>query len=594
MIASLTSTRSSRRLVTLFVLALAIKIGFLIAARDNPFVLGLTNDESYHVEEATAILGDGLLRDDAFYFAPLYPYLLAVLFSVVGQRIWTVLGLQIALGAVNAIVVLTLAERATASRRAGWLAAALTVLFGPYYMYEALVLKSTLAVVATNLALLLLLVALDRNSSRLWLGCGLVFGVLTLLRGNLLVILPFVFAGLVLEHRRRRVTPSGLALWLVGILCGILPATVHNAVVAADFVPTTYQGGTNFFIGNHRGASGTYASLRPGRGHPLQEKYDAVTLAEEAAGRTLWPSEVSSFWFRRGFAEIAQDPVDWTRLLAKKTFLFHGNTELMDTVDYRVFREVTPMLWLAPVSFGVIVALAVPGLFFSRRLIATPMLTLVLIGSAASVVAFFVFGRYRLPAVTIYVLFAAVAIDRIIGFANSRSWRPLVLTVVTALAMFTLSLVPVSEANPAMSYNTLAGMYSRIGDLESAHRHLDRAVGALPDHPELRHNLANIMMKQGDHCGAAEQYRIAAVLRRTGPTEVDPIVLLQAYERVTAREEALRACGALPEELEGAVEERRLLARSLLEHVAADRLQVSEELRLALETVAGDERPTPR
>jgi len=589
------SSITRRDVLVLFLVALTLKLFFLFVVRDNPFVIGLTNDESYHVKEASSILSEGPLRDDAFYFAPLYPYVLAGLFAVAGERISTVLVIHSVLGALNVSLVLLLAGRVLTNRRTAWIAAGVTLLFGPYFMYETLVLKSTLAVVATNISLVLLFVALDRGGGRWWMGCGLSFGLLTLLRGNVLVILPFVFAGLLLEHRRRRVSPAALALWMAGVALGIIPATIHNAVAALDFVPTTYQGGTNFFIGNRRGATGTYGSLRPGRGHPNQEKYDAVTLAEAAAGRSLWPSEISSYWLRRSFSEIAEDPAGWLRLTAKKAFMFHGNTEIMDTVDFRVYRELSPVLWLAPVSFGMIVGLAVPGLFFSRRFPATPMLALILIGSAASVIFFFVFGRYRLPVVTLYILFAAIAVDRLIDAVRRGSWRPVAATALTAVATFAVLLIPVAEANPAMAHNTLAGMYSRAGDLENARRHLERAVDALPEHSELRHNLANTMMKQGDHCAAAEQYGIAEEIRqRRISDDGDPIVVLQAYEGTTGRIEALRLCGDRPDEHEREIAKRRVLAQTLLDEIANDRLRVSDELKHTLEQEARVEQQKER
>ena len=103
------------RLAAVFVLALTVKVVFLIAAWDNPFVVGLTNDESYHVEEAGTFLREGVVRDDAFYFAPLYPYLLAGLFRLVGEGVPVILVLQVVLGALNVVLVLLLADRVLAS-----------------------------------------------------------------------------------------------------------------------------------------------------------------------------------------------------------------------------------------------------------------------------------------------------------------------------------------------------------------------------------------------------------------------------------------------------------------------------------------------
>ncbi len=574
------------RLLAVFLFALAIKATFLIAASDDPLVVGLTNDEAYHVEEAGAIIRDGVVRGDAFYFAPLYPYLLAGLFRLVGVRLFVVLALQVVLGALNVVLVLLLAEQVLASRRAGWIAAALTLLFGPFYMYEWLVLKSSLAVVTTSLALLLLFRALHRGGAWTWFASGAVFGILALLRGNVLVLLPIVFLGLILEQRRRRLTPGWLAVWLAGIVCGILPATVHNAVAASDFVPTTYQGGTNFYIGNHRGASGTYEALRPGRGHPAQEKYDAVTLAEAASGRPLWPSEVSNFWFRRALGEIVRSPAEWAVLTVKKIRLFHSNTEIMDVVDFRVVRELEPHLWLAPVSFGLIVGLAVPGLFLARRLPDTRLLALVLLGSAASVILFFVFGRYRLPVVGVYTVFAAATIDALIDHARSCAWRPLTATLGLSAVIFGLTSLPIAEADSAMGYNTVGSMYARDGDLDEARRWLDRAVQELPDQPELRHNLANVLMALGEQCAAADQYQRAADLRRRVPMTDDPIVRLQMFEMVRARTEALGLCGEDSPRLERARAELADLARSLLEDARAGAFEPTPELRASLEAAA--------
>jgi 4-amino-4-deoxy-L-arabinose transferase-like glycosyltransferase len=576
------------RLVAVFLLALTVKVAFLVAAWDNPFVVGLTNDESYHIEEAGTILREGVVRDDAFYFAPLYPYLLAGLFRLTGEAVPVVLFLQVVLGAFNVVLILLLADRVLASKRAARIAAALTLLFGPMYMYEWLVLKSTLAVATTSLALLLLFLALDRGGMGAWFASGAVLGVLTLLRGNTLVLLPFVLLGLILEQRRGRGTPASLAVWLVGIACGILPATVHNAVAASDFVPTTYQGGTSFYIGNHRGASGTYEALRPGRGHPAQEKYDAVTLAEAASGRSLWPSEVSSFWAHRALEEMAESPAEWAGLTLKKALLFHANAEIMDVVDYRVFREVEPHLWLAPVSFGLIVALAVPGLFLVRRLPDARLLALVLIGSAVSVILFFIFGRYRLPVVGVYILFAAVTVEGMIDGVRTRAWQRLLVPAVISAALFGLTVIPFAEADSAMGYNTLGGMYARSGDLDQARRWLSRAVQELPDQPELRHNLANVLMARGEYCAAADQYTRAARLHRGSMTTDDPIVLLQLFEMTRARTEALGHCGDDPRQLERARADLADLARDLLADAEGGGFEPSEELRAALEAAAGE------
>lgn len=301
----------------------------------------------------------------------------------------------------------------------------------------------------------------------------------------------------------------------------------------------------------------------------------------------MWPSEVSSFWVHRTLEEIAESPAEWAGLTLKKAFLFHANAEIMDVVDYRVFRDLEPHLWLAPVSFGLIVGLAVPGLFLARRLPDARLLTLVLVGSAASVILFFVFGRYRLPVVGVYVLFAATAVDGVIDGVRRRAWRPPAAIVLISAAVFGLTAIPIAEADSAMGYNSLGGMYARAGDLDNARRWLDRAVQELPDRPELRHNLANVLMARGEHCAAASEYARAAHLHRGSMSTDDPIVLLQLFEMTRAQTGALGLCGDDPRQLERAREDLADLARSLLEDARAGAFEPTPELRASLEAAAG-------
>jgi tetratricopeptide (TPR) repeat protein len=266
--------------------------------------------------------------------------------------------------------------------------------------------------------------------------------------------------------------------------------------------------------------------------------------------------------------------------------MFHANAEIMDVVDYRVVRELEPHLWLAPVSFGLIVALAVSGLYLARRLPDARILALVLAGSAASVILFFVFGRYRLPVVGVYILLAATTVDWAIDRVRARAWWRLLVPAAISAALFGLTVIPFAEADSAMAYSTLGGMYARAGDLDEARRWLERAVQELPDQPEVRHNLANVLMARGDHCGAAEQYVQAAELRLRWPAVDDPIVRLQRFEMARARTEALARCGRDPDRLERGRAELADLARSLLADAAGGGFEPTAELRASLEAAA--------
>lgn len=565
---TMVQTRRARHracLVAVFVVALGLKALALGLALDDPLVRGTQGDEASYVAAAHEILNKGLVRDDAFYLSPLYSYLLAGLFAVAGDGITTVLVVQVVLGALNVVVMFLLAERVLQSRRAAVIAAILTLLFGPYAMYEWLVLKTTLAVLVTSVALLAMFTALERSSRALWMTSGVLFGALVLLRGNALLVLPFVFVGLAVEERRRRVTAGQLGLWLAGIALAILPATLHNAVAAHDLVPIAYSGGANFYIGNHRGATGTYQPLRAGGTDTDKERDDAISIAEATEGRPLWPSQVSRFWFRESFAYITGEPVAWSLLTLKKAWLFHNNAEIMDTVGFAVVRRLEPQLWLFPVPFGLVAALACCGLWFARRLPDFRLLVLTTVGSAMSVILFFVCARFRAPVVGLYILFAAAAIDGLLGMARSRRWRPLVGACAVVVIVFAASTVRAHGTDSQTTYNALGRAYAEQGDLESARRCFARTVAAHPRSVEPQHNLASTLFELGEYCQAATHFEAAARgYQQYAEARGDPYLGLRTFDELDSAVAAALKCGESGARLGELVGARRAWAHRLL------------------------------
>ena len=91
---------------------------------------------------------------------------------------------------------------------------------------------------------------------------------------------------------------------------------------------------------------------------------DATEVAEAAVGRTLSPSEVSSYWTGRALGFITSQPLAWLRLTGRKVLLLVNRTEMLDTESQESYAE-----WSAPLAvggwighFGLLVPLAVLGL----------------------------------------------------------------------------------------------------------------------------------------------------------------------------------------------------------------------------------------
>jgi 4-amino-4-deoxy-L-arabinose transferase-like glycosyltransferase len=420
-----------RFLRLLFLAALLIRLAFLWQIQDLPTQRWLVMDAQRYDELARSIAAGGWLPREVFYQAPLYPYFLALVYKVTDNSLLAVRLLQAVLGAATAVLLAVLARRLFGSG-AGRAAGVLAALYGPAIFYVPLLLKSTLTLLALTGAVLLL-------SQRRRLAAGLLFGVSALLQENLILLVPCAAVWLLLPDGeappRARLAAAGALV--VGALLGVAPATLLNVLAGGEAVLTSSQGGMNFYIGNSQGASGTYTGLSAGSQNPESQREDARRMAAAFATRErgrqvapgeLAPGEISALFWRESFRQIRADPAAWGRLLLRKTRLFWNALEIPDAEGYDVYRREGRPLALLWIGFGIVAPLGLAGLGLAwwdgnRR--AASLLTLLLAGLCVSVVLFFVFGRYRLPAVVLLIPPAGHVLAVLIDAARHRKLRRL-------------------------------------------------------------------------------------------------------------------------------------------------------------------------
>ena len=488
--------------------------------RDAPFVGQPVLDSAEYDRWARQIAGGDWRGEGAFFQAPFYPYLMATVYAVVGPRPSAVYLLQI-VAAVAAIWALWRCGLRLAGWEVGLAAAALAALCGVLVFHDALLLKESLAVSATAFLLLALVAAREAGAPlRRWLGAGLLLGLLVELRENALLLVPLVLALPWLRSddgaappnasmpgtgagapdapvmitsnagelpprpgslaRGRALTAS--ASLLAGVVLALAPIAIRNVVVTGEPLLTSFQGGVNFWIGNNPDADGTYRPLVAGRQVPERERAEAVRLAEQAAGRELAPREVSRYWLRRALAWAAREPGAFLRLQARKLALFWSPYEWPDTVDYAWVRTQSPALRAAFVERGALSLLALAGLWLVRRQLRrwAPVLV-VLAGWMAATVAFFLFSRYRLPAVPALALLAAVPVARVIEAARARRRVAAGAGTVAMVAALALPHAFMPPPRLDLVHGNLGRLAEQRGDASAAEAHYRAALAAAPD-----------------------------------------------------------------------------------------------------------------
>jgi tetratricopeptide (TPR) repeat protein len=414
--------------VVLSVLGLVVRASLLVQISQTPFFQVRNIDsEAYHLW-AVRIAAGHWMPTEAFYQSPLYAYYLATLYTFFGDGTWSPRVVQVALGSVSPVLAYAIGTRLF-SPRVGWLAGIGLALYGPIVLEEVTFSKTSLLVVTALAAFALYLWEIPRGRMPGVLTSGLLFGVTVVGVGQWLpAFLALVAWTPMMAERlspadRRRVA----AAFAAGGLAVILPLVAWNTSRGAGLLLTSGDAGLNFYNGNNERASGLPARPIGLRDVPQYEQGDAHWLAERAVGHQLSPAGVSGYWTDQALTWIVRHPGDWLVVLGKKLLTLWNAFEVPDNYHYAFMRaHFLPLLWPLA-TFALVAPLALVGLAmpFWRRTDVTALYIACGV-YLATVVLFYVRGRYRIPAVPFLLLFAAVAVERGLQAVTARRWRAVV------------------------------------------------------------------------------------------------------------------------------------------------------------------------
>jgi tetratricopeptide (TPR) repeat protein len=300
---------------------------------------------------------------------------------------------------------------------------------------------------------------------------------------------------------------------ILGVLLPILPVTVRNAVVADDFVPISTQGGVNFYLGNHPDADGisvempALGPITPGGRYEDNVWTSSEQIAEYELGRDLKQSEVSSYWFDRGFDAILADPIRAVGLLAKKFYLMWHGQEIFNNKspyyagEYSWLMRV--LLWRYGLSFpsGLLFPLMFAGIYLAisqRRKVFIPVSALLIF--ALTVSAFFVCSRFRQPLLPIAAIFAAYAVfETIRHFRQGRRQ-----TAVKAVSLAVILIVALnlggnieSKLNLSQHHNVIGNMHFANGQFLQAAEQFEKALEVSPENAQTYGSLGAAYGKAG-------------------------------------------------------------------------------------------------
>ncbi|MGH9869949.1 MAG: glycosyltransferase family 39 protein [Candidatus Polarisedimenticolia bacterium] len=415
-----------------FGLALLMRAAYVRLLHDSPLWDDLPVDLGYYRDWALRIAQGAWGPPELYEQSPLYAWILALVFKLFGPGLLAPRLLQIVVGSMTCVLIARIGRRVV-SPGAGLAAGLLAALYGPFLFYDGMLMKEVYAVFFMSL-MLDQLTASNGSQRGLLATAGLCLGLGALVRDNLMLAAPAVALWLMVDPwvggmppgwdpsiRGPRMTSGrtreGLArvgAFAAGVLLVVVPMTARNYHVSGELVPLTTGGGEVFYIGNNPQADGRYSPPPFVRASAAQEHEDFRIEAARRLGvprASLSRKEASDYWLGQGLDWIRSHPGDAAALAGRKLLIFWNHYELPDNQSYDQHRRLLPILRLPLPTFGLVVPLAAAGLVLAaarwRDLL---LLLLVESGYVASVMLFFNFGRFRMPAVPVLLVLAGTAL----------------------------------------------------------------------------------------------------------------------------------------------------------------------------------------
>ncbi|MEZ5978927.1 MAG: glycosyltransferase family 39 protein [Planctomycetota bacterium] len=503
-----------------FALAAAVLLRLVVGIHlwvADPLTRAPVSDAAYYDAWARALAaGEAFGGGLPHWMPPLYPWLLGALYRVVGPSVGAAVALQLVVGVANTFLLVALARRVL-TPRAVHVAAWLWVLYAPLVLFEARLLAVNAALPACLGALLLGVVAIERvgrgdRATAAAFGAGLCAGLAALARPNLLLGPVGFVVGAWFDLRRARrdgARPRGALLaTCVAVLGAALPlgaGLASNVARSGEPVLVSANGGVNFWFGWNDRARGTFAAPSVEWGDIGAQRDVARAATARALGvpvEQVDDGAASRHFYSEGFAWIASHPGNAATLALRKLAANLSSTEYGIQVVPAAVRESAPSLWLAPLPFGLVLALAV----LSRgRGVAASGALLGWIGAAqVAAVLFFTYSRFRLPWYPALVLFAAAGLVELAR--REHVTRARVAAWIVAASLLALSFVDTERGYArALRANALVDTslaWERLGEDERRLAPLERALELVPGDAKALDELGRLEWQRGDERAA--------------------------------------------------------------------------------------------
>ncbi len=542
------------KLAILFLVPALVRAVVHLELSGDPYYDTLFVDARIYDAVARALLASQEMKAPHWQ-PPFFPQFLSVVYGALGTEPDRFRWVQILLGSSSCVLLFVLAKRLV-TESAAWVAWGILALSGPAVFFDLQLLPASLA---TFLCLGAWVLTLDERLP--WFirapGSGLLAGLASITVGNmLLLVVALCLWFLWGDSGRGRPIPRGTAamrsaVCLATALIPILVVAWQNYQVSREFIPISYNGGINFWIGNNPDYDATTA-IRPGRA------WQALVQEPAIHGATGF-REQSDYFFEKSRQWITDEPGKAVSLWLRKAGLLLRGDEIPRNQELYPYREssylLSVLLWSKGLAFptGLLIPLAVAGWigFFwggqrepgqrqhgqqesgqhvssrshpgrtrsgtedpGRDRRAWLLLKVFVLLYGLSIILFFVTSRYRAPLLPYLALFAGAGLTLFPLWWKQRR-APALAAATVFLVVLAVSNLPALAMPGRHSSDTVYDLglaYQSQGRVADAQAQYEEALRIDPGNTEAHNNLGGLLASQGRFEEAAKHVR--AVVER--------------------------------------------------------------------------------
>jgi 4-amino-4-deoxy-L-arabinose transferase-like glycosyltransferase len=383
--------------------------------RDNPMFYNIPSglDQQRFDQFALQISNEDILGGNGIYSqSPLYPYFLALIYSLFGHSFVMARIFQMIMGAGTCVLLYLIGNRIF-NRTVGVISGTICSLYGVLIFYEGELLRVTVLVFLTVLLVFSITRLSKSKKAVAWLIPGIVLGSLILCRPNNIILVLFILIWIVYTTiKNKKLLIGRFMCFFFGVLLALTPLFIRNHIVGVNLFSMSSQGVNAFICGHDSRSTGC------GFYHIQDDTYSGQNQIQ-----TCFNILKTAF----------KTPSIWCKQQIKKSLAFWNGYEIPNNSNFYLSRKFSGLLSLPLPGFVFIASMGIMGIIVSiQNWQKYLLLYLIVIGCFCSVMAFYILSRFRQPIVPFLILFTGVFIDWLWKKAKNKNFKKPVFSLLCA------------------------------------------------------------------------------------------------------------------------------------------------------------------